>query len=413
MGDYEWVSSSKRTLVLVGRTGNGKSTTGNSILGKNAFKSARQSSGVTETCELQEATMKDGLAVAVIDTPGLFDSDAKSNINIGKEIVKCIDLARDDGIDAVLVVLSTASRFSDEEDATIRTLEKLFVNRIYNYMILVFTGGDDIPSLPHYLGSSCPEKLKKFISLCRRRVVLFDNKTNDENKKAQQVGELLLLVDDVLLQNGGQPFTNLKDATGEIEVVDEKQLVEEQAGCSREAQLKLNDEIEKVRDDLEKASRKLEQQLAEEQAQRLMAEKISEEAQMEFNGEMEKLEKNWEKATHELEEKLIHECYVRRRKENRLEYAQLKTGDDIENLLRNLGKLNEATGELEKRLAEEEAGRLRAEEISQQAQMKLNDEIKNLRENLGQATRELEMYGKCFSSRKGPKKKKTTFEKLL
>lgn len=54
----------EKTLVLIGRSGNGKSSTGNNILRKKAFKSR------TRMCELQKTVTKDGSTINVIDTPG-------------------------------------------------------------------------------------------------------------------------------------------------------------------------------------------------------------------------------------------------------------------------------------------------------------------------------------------------------
>lgn len=90
-----------------------------------------------------------------------FDFTAESEL-VGNEIVKCIDLA-DDGVHAVLFVLSVRTRFSKEEQAAIQYFKEFFGTKISDYMIVVFTGGDrleDNDSLNDHLDRSCPEHLK-------------------------------------------------------------------------------------------------------------------------------------------------------------------------------------------------------------------------------------------------------------
>lgn len=97
----------------------------------------------------------------VIMMVGLFDSSVDTEF-IGKEIVKCINMARD-GIHAVLVVLSVRNRFSKEEEAAISSLRTLFGSKINDYMIVVFTGGDELEeneqTLEEFL-EDYPESLK-------------------------------------------------------------------------------------------------------------------------------------------------------------------------------------------------------------------------------------------------------------
>ena len=62
---------------------------------------------------------------------------------IGKEIVKCIELAND-GLHGVLFVLSIKNRFSEEEANALKAMQKLFGENIMKYVVVIFTGGDEL-----------------------------------------------------------------------------------------------------------------------------------------------------------------------------------------------------------------------------------------------------------------------------
>jgi len=92
-----------------------------------------------------------------------------------------------DGIHAILMVFSIKTRFSEEEQATFLALQALFGHKIVDYMIVVFTGGDELEeneeTLEGYIGFECPQPLKVFFIIIIFVNTYYIHSHNSQDKK--------------------------------------------------------------------------------------------------------------------------------------------------------------------------------------------------------------------------------------